>query len=309
MRGLMMFSTQALRACALTLTLWCAGLTPAHALRVFACEPEWAALTRELAGEHAQIYTATHALQDPHAVQAKPSLIAAVRKADLVVCTGAELEAAWLPVLLRQAGNPKVQPGQAGHFEAAKSVRMLDVPPRLDRADGDVHAEGNPHIQIDPRNIALVAISLAQRLSSVDPEHARDYETRAVDFSRRWRVALRRWDAQSAPLRGLPIVVQHKGFPYLENWLGLKQVAALEPKPGVEPSSSHLSGVLKQLQHQPAKAVIRAAYNDGRGANWLAERAQLPVVVLPFTVGGNEQAKDLFGLFDDTVARLLAATR
>lgn len=283
--------------------------TPAHALKVFACEPEWAALTRELAGDQTSVYTGTQALQDPHLVQAKPSLIAAVRNADLVVCTGAELEVAWLPVLLRQAGNPKVQPGQPGHFEAAASVRMLDVPARLDRADGDVHAEGNPHIQTDPRNMALVAVSLAHRLSQIDPAQARAYEARLADFNRRWGVALQRWSLEAAPLRGTPIVVQHKGFPYLENWLGLKQVAALEPKPGIEPSSSHLSGVLKQLQQQPAKMVIRAAYNDGRGAQWLAERAKLPVVVLPFTVGGSERAKDLFGLFDDTVARLLAAAK
>ncbi len=292
---------------ALPALLACA--TPAHALNVFACEPEWAALTRELAGDQATIYTATHALQDPHLVQAKPSLIAAVRNADLVVCTGAELEVAWLPVLLRQAGNPKVQPGRPGFFEAASAVRMLDVPTRLDRADGDVHAEGNPHIQTDPRNIGLVAVSLAHRLSQVDPTQARTYETRLADFNRRWGVALQRWSQEAASLKGTSIVVQHQGFPYLENWLGLKQVAALEPKPGIEPSSSHLSAVVKQLQQQPAKMVIRAAYNDGRGAQWLAERTKLPVVVLPFTVGGSERAKDLFGLFDDTVARLLAANR
>lgn len=292
---------------ALPALLACA--TPAHALNVFACEPEWAALTRELAGDQVTVYTATHALQDPHLVQAKPSLIAAVRNADLVVCTGAELEVAWLPVLLRQAGNPKVQPGRPGYFEAASAVRMLDVPTRLDRADGDVHAEGNPHIQTDPRNIGLVAVSLAHRLSQVDPTQARTYETRLADFNRRWGVALQRWSQEAASLKGTSIVVQHQGFPYLENWLGLKQVAALEPKPGIEPSSSHLSAVVKQLQQQPAKMVIRAAYNDGRGAQWLAERTKLPVVVLPFTVGGSERAKDLFGLFDDTVARLLAANR
>lgn len=292
-----------------TLPALLACATPTHALKVFACEPEWAALTRELAGDQASIYTATHALQDPHLVQAKPSLIAAVRNADLVVCTGAELEVAWLPVLLRQAGNPKVQPGRPGYFEAAASVRMLDLPTRLDRAEGDVHAEGNPHIQTDPRNIGLVAVSLAHRLSQVDPAQARTYEARLADFNRRWGLALQRWSQQAAPLKGTPIVVQHQGFPYLENWLGLKQVASLEPKPGIEPSSSHLSGVVKQLQQQPAKMVIRAAYNDGRGAQWLAERTQLPVVVLPFTVGGSERAKDLFGLFDDTVARLLAAAK
>jgi len=133
---------------------------PAQALKVFACEPEWAALTRELAGDQATIYTATNALQDPHQVQAKPSLIAAVRNADLLVCTGAELEVGWLPLLLRQSGNGAVQAGQPGQFNAADYVRKLEVPTRLDRADGDVHAEGNPHIQTDPRNIATVAQAL-----------------------------------------------------------------------------------------------------------------------------------------------------
>lgn len=283
--------------------------SPAHALKVFACEPEWAALTKELAGERASVYTATNALQDPHLIQAKPSLMAAVRNADLLVCTGAELEVAWLPVLLRQSGNPAVQPGQPGHFEAAAAVRMLDVPTRLDRAEGDVHAEGNPHIQTDPRNIALVATALARRLSEIDRANATTYQARLADFNQRWSSALQRWTQSAAPLKGMPIVVQHKGFPYLENWLGLKQVAALEPKPGIEPSSTHLSGVLKQLQQQPAKMVIRAAYNDGRGSQWLADRAHIPVVVLPFTVGGSERAKDLFGLFDDTVDQLLKASR
>lgn len=287
-----------------------ASTLPAHAaLRVFACEPEWAALAQALGGPLVEAVSATTAQQDPHQIQARPSLIARVRNADLVVCTGAELETGWLPVLLQQSGNARVQPGQPGYFAAADAVRKLEVPAQVDRAQGDVHAAGNPHIQTDPRNIGLVAVSLAHRLSQVDPTQARTYETRLADFNRRWGVALQRWSQEAASLKGTSIVVQHQGFPYLENWLGLKQVAALEPKPGIEPSSSHLSAVVKQLQQQPAKMVIRAAYNDGRGAQWLAERTKLPVVVLPFTVGGSERAKDLFGLFDDTVARLLAANR
>jgi len=282
---------------------------PAHALKVVACEPEWGALTQELAGEHASIYVATSALQDPHHIQARPSLIAAVRNAELVVCTGAELEAGWLPVLLRQAGNGAVQVGQPGMFYAADFVRKLEVPTRLDRADGDVHASGNPHIHTDPRNIAAVAPALARRLSELDPAHAADYAKRLADFQARWGQATQRWTQAAAPLKGLPIVVQHKGFPYLENWLGLQQVATLEPKPGVEPSSSYLSSVLGKLQQQPAKIIVRAAYNDGRSAQWLAERTHLPVAVLPFTVGGSERAKDLFGLFDDTVDTLLKAAK
>jgi len=291
------------------LTMLCALSTPAHALKVFACEPEWAALTKELAGDQASIYTATNALQDPHQVQAKPSLIAAVRNAELMVCTGAELEVGWLPVLLRQAGNPAVQTGQPGQFNAADYVRKLEVPTRLDRADGDVHASGNPHIQTDPRNIAAVAQALAKRLSEVDAAHASVYQARLQDFNTRWSQAMQRWDKMAAPLKGMPIVVQHKGFPYLENWLGLNEVISLEPKPGVEPSSAYLSTVLTQLQKQPARVIIRAAYNDGRGSQWLSERAHIPVAVLPFTVGGSDKAHDLFGLFDDTIEQLLKATK
>jgi zinc/manganese transport system substrate-binding protein len=296
-------------AAGLAATLAALATPTAHALQIVACEPEWAALAQELTGPQGRVYAATHALQDPHAIQARPSLIAAVRNAELLVCTGAELEAGWLPVLLRQSGNAAVQPGRPGHFLAADHVRMLDVPARVDRADGDVHAAGNPHIQTDPRNIGLVAQALSRRLTELDPANAADYQRRLADFNLRWGQAVQRWTQAAAPLKGLPIVVQHQGFPYLEAWLGLRQVATLEPKPGVEPSSTHLSGVLRQLQQRPAKVIIRAAYNDGRGANWLADRTDLPVVALAFTVGGNERARDLFGLFDDTVDRLLKATR
>lgn len=287
-----------------------AASTSAQTLKVFACEPEWAALTQALAGTHASVYVATTALQDPHQIQARPSLIAAVRNAHLLVCTGADLEAGWLPLLLRQAGNPAVQAGRPGHFMAADHVEaMLDIPTQLDRAEGDVHAQGNPHIQTDPRNIAAVAQALGKRLAEVDPAHAAGHAARLADFNARWQQAMQKWSQMAAPLRGMPIVVQHKGFPYMERWLGLRQLASLEPKPGIEPGSAHLSQVLKLLQQQPAKAVIRAAYNDGRGADWLGQKAGIPVVVLPFTVGGNERAKDLFSLFDDTIAQLLEVAR
>ncbi len=279
------------------------------ALNILACEPEWGALAQELGGELVSVYNATNALQDPHRVEAKPSLLARARSADLLACTGAELEAGWLPILLRQSGNPKIQPGKAGYFEAARHVRMLEVPARLDRAEGDVHAGGNPHIQTDPRNIALVATALAKQLAEADPANAASYQARHQDFSRRWQAAMARWESQAAPLRGTAIVVQHKGFPYLEVWLGLKQIATLEPKPGVEPSSGHLAQVLASLQHQPARMIVRAAYNDGRSSEWLAGRTRIPAVELPFTVGGSAQAKDLFGLFDDTLRRLLEAAK
>ncbi len=281
---------------------------PAHAaLRVFACEPEWGALAQELGGPLVDVSVATSALQDPHQIQAKPSLIARARNADLVVCTGAELEIGWLPVLLQQSGNAKVQPGQPGHFVAADFVRKLDVPTALDRSQGDVHAAGNPHFQTDPRVIADVAEALAARLQQVDPGHAAQYAQRQADFAQRWRQALTRWAGQAAPLRGVAVVSQHKAYVYLYDWLGLKEVAVLEPKPGVEPSPAHLQSVLATLKATPARVVLYSAYQDPRPSEWLSRNAGIPAVKIPFTVGGTEAAKDLFGLFDDTVARLVSA--
>ena len=279
---------------------------PAHAaLRVFACEPEWAALAQELGGDLVDATSATSALQDPHQVQAKPSLIARARNADLVVCTGAELEIGWLPVLLQQSGNAKVQPGQPGHFAAADVVKKLEVPMQLDRSQGDVHAAGNPHIQTDPRNIAAVATALSARLQQVDAAHAAQYAQRLAAFTQRWQQAMVRWAAQAAPLKGAQVVSQHKGFVYLYDWLGLKEVAVLEPKPGVEPSASHLQQVLANVKASTARMVIHAAYQDARPSDWLGKNANIAVVKLPFTVGGSDGAKDLFSLFDDTVARLV----
>ncbi|HXX84884.1 MAG TPA: zinc ABC transporter substrate-binding protein [Casimicrobiaceae bacterium] len=275
------------------------------ALNVFATLPEWGALVEELGGDKVKVYVATNALQDAHHVEAKPSLIARARTADLVVATGAELEIGWLPLVTQQAGNPAIQPGKPGYFEAAPFVTLLEKPTRLDRAEGDVHPGGNPHIQTDPRNIAKVAAPLSERLAQLDPPNSAYYQERLKAFSERWNAAIAKWEKEAAPLKGVPIVVQHKAFTYMEVWLGLNEIAALEPKPGVEPTTSHLADVLALLQRQPAKMVLRAAYQSGRASEWIAERAKVNVVVLPFTVGGDDEAKDLYGLFDDTIARLL----
>lgn len=279
------------------------------ALNVLSCEPEWAALTTEIGGEKVKVSSATTALQDPHRIEARPSLIARTRNADLLVCTGMELEVGWLPILLQQSGNPTIAPGQPGNFEAGNVVQRLEVPTRLDRSEGDVHAAGNPHIQYDPHNIARVAEALAKRLIEIDPSNAAYYQARHTEFSGRWNAAMQKWEQQAAPLKGMAIVEHHKNMEYLLHWLGLRRVGTLEPKPGVEPSAAHLSELLNQLQRQPAKMVIRAAYQDARASQWLAEHAHIPAVGLPFTVGGDDRAKDLFSLFDDTVGRLLEALK
>jgi len=278
-------------------------------VRIFACEPEWAALATEIGADDVSIYTATHALQDPHHIQARPSLIARMRRADLLIATGAQLEIGWLPVLLRQSANPAVQPGQVGNLAAADYVQKMDVPTRVDRAMGDIHPGGNPHIQTDPRNIAIVAGVLLQRLQQIDPDHADAYQQRYNDFMARWKQAMQDWQQQAAPLRGTRVLVYHKGWAYMMHWLGLVEADTLEPVPGVPPTTSHLSALLSKMKQQPAAMIIYAAYQDPRAAEWLAGRAGIKAVKLPFTVGGTDAATDLFGLYHDTIQRLLMAVR
>lgn len=279
------------------------------ALSVFACTPEWASLAQEIGGDRVSVYAATSALQDPHHIEARPSLIARARRADLVFCNGAELETGWLPLVLGQSGNPAIQPGQRGYFEAASAAVLIEVPGRVDRAMGDVHAAGNPHLHLDPQNVARVARALAARMSDLDKQHASYYVGRELAFQARWRDATARWESEAAPLKGLRLVVYHRDLSYLIAWLGMQAVGSLEPRPGLPPSAAHLAGLLASLKQSPAKVVVRSAYSDPRAADWLARQAGLPSIVLPYTVGGTERARDLFGLYEDSIARLLAAAR
>ncbi len=284
-----------------------AALPAQAALQVFACEPEWGALTRELGGSDVDVYVATTALQDVHRIQPRPSLIAKYHQADLVVCTGADLEIGWLTPLGEKGSNAKVLPGSAGSFEASQFVSMVDAPSRLDRADGDVHPFGNPHIQTGPDNIAAVAKALAAKLAAVDAAHAAGYVRRYESFNGRWSAAMQKWLAEARPLKGVAVVSGHKSWTYLYRWLGMQEVATLEPKAGIPPSAAHLEAVLTGLKTKPAKMVIYAAYQDRRPADWMAEHAGIPAVELPFSVGGAPGTDDLFGLFDLTIARLLKA--
>jgi zinc/manganese transport system substrate-binding protein len=278
-------------------------------LRVFACEPEWSALAEEIGGDRVEASSATHALQDPHYVEARPSLISQVRKADLVVCSGAQLEIGWLPMLLSKANNPRILPGKDGFLEASSVVRRLDVPDSVDRAQGDMHPQGNPHIQTNPHNIALVAQALGKRLAALEPEHAADYQSRTADFLRRWNEAMTRWEEQARPLAGSRVVCHHKSWVYLEDWLGLREVATLEPVPGIPPTAAHLSALLAELgtDGKGADMIIRSPFQNPKPSDWMQERTGIPAVMLPLTVGGSDRAKDLFSLFDDIIERMLSA--
>lgn len=285
------------------------SMTAQAEINIFACEPEWAALSQELGGDKVTTYSATTGLQDPHYIQARPSLIAKARRADLLVCTGAELEAGWLPLLQRKSGNRTIQQGAIGSFMATDYVQLTGIPSQLDRSQGHVHAAGNPHIQTSPTMLLTVAKALSSRLQQLDKANQSYYQQRWADFEQRWQAAILKWQQQAEPLKGMPIVIQHNSWDYLITWLELDKVAILEAKPGVPPSVADLNNIVEQLKLTPAKVIIHAAYQSPRASDWLNEKTGIKKVVLPFTIGGNPSSTDLFKLFDNTIKQLLDASK
>jgi len=289
----------------LTLLFLLASVTASAELEIFACEPEWAALADEIGGDLVTSYSATTALQDPHYIQARPSLIAKVRKADLVICSGAQLEIGWLPALLQKANNRKVLPGNDGYMEASSYVIRLDATANLDRARGDIHPQGNPHIQTDPHNISAVARALSERLVKIDSVNSEAYETNLEQFLIRWEQAVSRWEDRAEPLRGKRAITHHKSWIYLLRWLGIEEVEHLEAIPGLPPTATHLGKLTAEFGSGGADVIIRSPYQHAKPSEWLAERTGIPAIILPLTVGGTEGATDLFALFDDIVGRLI----
>ncbi len=279
-------------------------MMPAQAaLNVFACEPEWAYLVRALVPD-ADIHTATTAEQDPHYIEARPSLISAMRRADLAVCTGAALEAGWLPALISRASNRNVQPGKPGLFFASEQVRLHQPHDHVDRSMGDVHPEGDPHIHLDPDRVANVITALADRLSGMYPEQQSDFKRRLLQWQVAWNIQQARWRQSAKRLDNLEVVVQHTSFGYLLRWLGIESVADLEPKPGLPPSAGHLNEIMQQMKDQPADLILVASYQDQRPAKWLASQTGIPAVVVPGTVLGDQKPGSLGELITVIVDQL-----
>lgn len=272
-------------------------------VKIFACEPEWAALAREIGGQRVKAYAATHALQDPHHIRARPSLVAKMRQANLVFCSGGGLEVGWLPLLLRR-GNDAIQAGTTGHLMAADQVDVIEKPISVDRSLGDLHPEGNPHVHLDPRNILTLARVLRDRLVAIDPAGADHYSNRLKGFSASWSAGVKRWTAQTTRLKDLPVIVHHKFFSYLLVWTGLREAASLETKPGIPPSVKHLKSLLNTTRVTKVRAILRTPYDDTGPSDWLASQTGIPIIQLPATVGRDAGPGALAAFFDDLLARL-----
>ena len=283
------------------------ALSPGSAnavISVFACEPEWKALLEEIGGSDVKVYSATTGMQDPHHIEARPSLIAKARSADMLVCTGAELEVGWLPVVQRRSGNPKIQGNSDAVFYAADFVERLEIPEKVDRADGDVHASGNPHVHLDPYRLLEIAQQLVLSIQQLDPENTDNYEQRWQSFQSRWLDVISKWEDQTTALQGTRVIVHHRSWSYLFDWLAWETVDELEPVPGSPPTTRHLTSLLDVVNQEQPAAILLASYQNPRGAKWLSERTNLPIVTLPFTIGGSDDATDLFSLYDAIIGRL-----
>lgn len=276
-------------------------------MNVFACTPEWKALADQIGGDDIKSYSATTAFQDAHFIEARPSLIAKTRKADLVVCTGADLEVGWLPVLLRKSGNAGVQPQTDGLLLAAEVVDRIEVPTELDRSHGDIHAAGNPHVHWDPYRVLTIAKTISERLSAIDRQNANDYAERYSAFESSWKKRIAEWEALASSLRGKKVIVHHKSWSYLVDWLGIEVVGDLEPKPGLPPTSRHLASLLERTQNSGVDYILVANYQDPKASEWLSKRSNIPVLRLPFTVGGSSDSKDLASLYESVLGALVNA--
>ncbi|MDO6526548.1 zinc ABC transporter substrate-binding protein [Motilimonas sp. 1_MG-2023] len=288
------------------LTGWLLALLslPAHALTIFACQPDWASLAKVHAPE-AEVFSATTAFQDPHFIQARPSLINKMHQADLVICSGAELEVGWLPELQRQSRNAKVSPGGEGLFFTTDYVAVLDKHDHVDRSMGDVHAGGNPHVQFAVADMINISQALSEKLQQLDPKRAAQYLQAGEAFRQRWAAKMLIWKNKALSLKGKKVVGYHATYRYLFAWLGMTQVADLEPKPGVSPTTAHLTQLAK-LDPGNIYAIVYASHQNSQAAKWLAGRTQLPMIVLAQSVGGNEQSYDLITLIDNSINLLLA---
>lgn len=280
----------------------------AHAkVNIFACEPEWKSLSKEIGGDYVESFSATSSLQNPHYIRAKPSLIAKIRKADLLICSGSDLEVGWLPVLLTK-GNRNIQMGKIGYFMASDFVKRIEQSEILDRSMGDIHPQGNPHIHLNPYNILVVAKELNDRLQRIDPNNAQNYQTNYDDFVNRWNKAIINWERKARKLQGIKVIPHHKSFSYLIDWLKMDEIATLESKPGIAPTSKHLEDLLILSRRDRIGFIIRTPFDPQDASNWLAKKTNIKELILPYTVGG-EQNNDLFSLFDNTISLLIKVTK
>ena len=279
-------------------------------LNVVATTEDLGAVAREVAGDRAEVESIARGYQDPHFVEAKPSFILRIQRADLLVVVGRELEIGWLPPLVQQSRNAKVQPGAAGYLDASLQARILDIPQgQVTRAMGDVHPQGNPHYWLDPENGKVVARAIAGKLSELRPADKAYFEQRLTDFSRRVDEAEKGWLATLAPFKGLKVVTYHRSYTNFADRFGLEVIGYVEPRPGIPPTPQHTLDLVNEMNKQNVKLILVEPYFDLKTPNAIARQTGGQVVVVPPSVGGTKEVPDYFKLFDNAVKLVADAAR
>jgi zinc/manganese transport system substrate-binding protein len=282
----------------------------AQTLNVVTTTEDLASIAREVGGDKIKVTALARGYQDPHFVEAKPSLVLTLNKAQLLIVVGRDLESSWLPALITQSRNAKIQPGGVGYLDPSTSARILEIPTgTVTRAMGDVHALGNPHYWLDPENGRRIAQAIKDRLSQMDSANAAYYGQRESDFGRRLGEAQQRWKAQMAPYKGLKIVTYHRSWTNFAEAFGLDVVNYVEPKPGIPPTPQHTLNLINAMKAQNVKIILVEPYFDTKTPNSVASKTGAKVLVLPPSVGGMPQASDYFKLFDTNVAKLIDAIK
>jgi zinc/manganese transport system substrate-binding protein len=273
-------------------------------LNIFACEAEWAALTKEIVQDKANIYVAVKSGQDAHYLQARPSLINQARKADFLICNGADLEIGWLNLVIQNSRNNNIKKGNMAHFMAADHVQLLEIPKELDRKYGDIHAYGNPHLHLNPNNLLIIAKKLTIALVKTDPSNKNFYEENLKKFIFTLTQNLNLWQKKAQKLAQQKIIVIHKRYVYLVEWLGLNQVATIEELPGISPSLRHLKDIKQQFANQDNILAIIAPFDSNSYIKWLIENTNSKIVTLPFAPAENQ---DIFSFYNEIITKLTSA--
>ena len=299
-----------LRPAALALAALTAAAPARSAVNVMTSTEDLADLTLQVGGDKVKVESIARGYQDPHFVEAKPSFILKLAKADLLVVVGRELEIGWLPPLVQQSRNAKIQPGADGYLDASLTAKILEIPTgQITRAMGDVHPQGNPHYHLDPGNGRHIAKAIADKLSAMAPADASYFASRYADFDRRLAEAEKRWDAMMAPYKGLKVVTYHRSWPNFTDRFGLNVIGYVEPRPGIPPSPQHTIDLIAEMKRQNVKILIVEPYFDLKTPNSIGRETGAQVVVLPPSVGGEKAITDYVKLFDYDLDLLVKAIK
>jgi len=296
---------------ALALSISLLGWLPARAagkIQIMTATTDLASLAQEVGGDKINVESIARGYQDPHFVDAKPSFLLKLKHADLLIVVGLELEIGWLPPLINQSTNPKIQVGAPGYLDASRFARILEIPTgQVTRAEGDVHPLGNPHYWLDPENGLRIAKGIADKLSEMRPGDAAYFAQRYSDFEQRLKQADQRWLAEMKPYEGRKIVTYHRSWPNFAEHFHLNVVGYVEPRPGIPPSPQHTVELIQQMKRDNVKVIVVEPYFDLKTPNAVARETGGQVLVLPPSVGGEKEITDYFKLFDYDISKLKQA--